>query len=78
MNKVLDSPEYIIEPDTDFRDVMNYFDTVHWSIERMSGLRQYIEHSNHTGQCFILFLKDNVPHIKKLKEIPNENSCTKM
>lgn len=68
MNKVLDSPEYIIEPDTDFRDVMEYFDTVHWSIERMSGLRQYIECSNQTGQCFVLFLKDNVPHIKRLKE----------
>lgn len=72
MNKVLDSPEYIIEPGTDFRDVMEYFDTVHWSIERMSGLRQYIQWSYETGQCFVMFLKDNVPHIKRLKEAKEE------
>ena len=68
MNQVLDSLEYIIEPGTDYAEVMNFFGTVHWSIERMSGLRQYIECSNQTGQCFVLFLKDNVPHIKRLKE----------
>lgn len=69
MNKVLDSPEYIIEPDTDFRDVMDYFDTVHWSLHRMAGLQDIIERSNATGECFVLHLIDNVPHCKRLKGV---------
>lgn len=66
--KVLETNEYIIEPGTDFTDVVDFFDTVHWSIHRMSGLEQYIQWSNETGQSFVVFLKDNVPHIKRLKE----------
>lgn len=68
MNKVLDSPEYIIEPGTDIRDVINFFDTVHWSINRMSGLHNIIERSNVTGTYFVIHLINNVPHAKILKE----------
>ena len=53
MNKVLDSPEYIIEPGTDFREVVNFFNTVHWSIHRMAGLHSVIERSNITGDSFV-------------------------
>lgn len=67
--KVLETNEYIIEPGTDFTDVVDFFDTVYWSIERMSGLEQYIQWSNETGQSFVVFLKENVPYIKRLKEV---------
>ena len=69
MNKVLDSHEYIIEPGTDFREVVNFFDTVHWSIDRMSGLHSIIERSNISGDSFVLYLKDNVPHARRLKNV---------
>ena len=69
MNKVLNSPEYIIEPNTDFREVVNFFDTVNWSIDRMAGLHSVIERSNITGDSFVIYLKDNVKNDKKLKEI---------
>lgn len=69
MNKVLDSSEYIIEPGTDFREVVNFFDTVHWSIDRMSGLHSIIERSNISGDSFVLYLKDNVPHARRLKNV---------
>ena len=69
MNKVFDSTEYIIEPGTDFREVVNFFNTVHWSINRMAGLHSIIERSNITGDSFVIFLKDNVPHVKRLKEV---------
>lgn len=68
--KVLDSDnEYIIEPGTDFRDVMNFFSTVHWSMHRMAGLRSVIERSNISGDIFVVFLKDNVPHVRRLKNV---------
>lgn len=66
--KILETNEYIIEPGTDFTDVVDFFETVHWSISRMSRLKQYIQYSNETDQCLVLFLKDNVPYIKRLKE----------
>ena len=69
MNKVLDSSEYIIEPGTDFREVVNFFNTVNWSIDRMSGLHSIIERSNISGDSFILYLKDNVPYIRRLKNV---------
>lgn len=69
MSKVLDSYEYIIEPGTDFREVVNFFDTVHWSINRMSGLHSVIERSNISGDSFVLYLKDNVPHVRRLKNV---------
>lgn len=69
MNKVLNSSEYIIEPGTDFREVVNFFDTVHWSIDRMSGLHSIIERSNISGDSFVLYLKDNVPHARRLKNV---------
>ena len=69
MSKVLNSPEYIIEPGTDFREVVNFFDTISWSIDRMTGLHSIIERSNTTGDSFVIYLKDNVPYAKRLKEI---------
>ena len=72
MNKVLGSSEYIIEPDTDFREVVNFFNTVHWSMDRMAGLHSVIERSNITGDSFVIFLKDNVPHVRRLEENCNE------
>ena len=69
MNKVLDSHEYIIEPGTDFREVVNFFNTVNWSIDRMSGLHSIIERSNISGDSFVLYLKDNVPYIRRLKNV---------
>ncbi len=69
MNKVLDSSEYIIEPGTDFREVVNFFNTVHWSIDRMAGLHSIIERSNISGDSFVLYLKDNVPHVRRLKNV---------
>ena len=72
MNKVLDSSEYIIEPNTDFREVVNFFNTVHWSMDRMAGLHSVIERSNITGDSFVIFLKDNVPHVRRLRENCNE------
>lgn len=69
MNKVLDSSEYIIEPGTDYREVVNFFDTVHWSINRMSGLHSIIERSNISGDSFVLYLKDNVPYARRLKNV---------
>ena len=68
--KVLDSDnEYIIEPGADYREVVNFFDTVHWSIHRISGLRSVIERSNISGDSFVIFLKDNVPHVKRIKNV---------
>ena len=67
MNKVLDSSEYIIEPGTDYREVVNFFDTVHWSIHRIPGLRSVIERSNISGDSFVVSLKDNAPHVRRLK-----------
>ena len=69
MSKVLDTDEYIIEPGTDYEEVMNFFDTVHWSIHRMAGLQDVVDCSNRTGTCFVMFLKDNVPYCKRLKEV---------
>ena len=69
MSKVLDNLEYIIEPGTDFREVVNFFNTVHWSMDRMVGLHSVIERSNITGDSFVIFLKDNVPHVRRLDEI---------
>ena len=69
MNKVLNSSEYVIEPGTDFREVVNFFNTVHWSIDRMSGLHSIIERSNISGDSFVLYLKDNVPHARRLKNV---------
>lgn len=68
--KVLDSDnEYVIEPGTDFREVVNFFNTVHWSIDRMSGLHSIIERSNISGDSFVLYLKDNVPYARRLKNV---------
>lgn len=76
MNKVLDSPEYIIEPGTDYTEVMNFFDTVHWSLHRMAGLQDIIERSNATGESFVLHLIDNIPHIKRLKGVTDDKHIT--
>lgn len=78
MIKVLDSPEYIIEPGTDYVEVMNFFDTVHWSLHRMAGLQDIIERSNATGECFVLHLIDNVPHAKRLKGVTDDKHSTEM
>lgn len=68
--KVLDSDVgYIIEPGTDYREVVNFFNTVHWSIHRMAGLRSVIERSNISGDSFVVFLKDNAPHARRLKNV---------
>lgn len=69
MNKVLDSLEYIIEPGTDYEAVMDFFDTVHWSINRIAGLRDAIACSNRSGTRFVVYLKGNVPFCKRLKGV---------
>ena len=69
MSEVIDCKEYIIEPGTNYEDVLGFFDTVHWSVHRMSGVLKFVELSNKTGECFVVHLKDNVPYIKRLKTI---------
>ena len=70
--EVIDNLEYIIEPGTDYEAVINFFDTVHWSMHRVAGLQDVIDHSNRTGTCFAMFLKDNVPYCKRLKGVTDE------
>lgn len=68
MNQVINAPEYIIEPATKMEDVMSFFSTVHWSMNRVAGLSQCIQAAAANNQYFKVFLKDNVPYIKSLKE----------
>lgn len=69
MSEVLDTQEYIIEPGTKIEDVISFFPTVHWSVHRATGLAQFIEWSDANNQYFKVFLKDNVPYVKRLKEV---------
>lgn len=68
MNKVLDSLEYIIEPGTKVEDVTSFFTDVRWTVNRVSGLARIIYWANAYKQCYVVYLKDNVPYIKSLKE----------